>query len=593
MMSSQLPQEHKAYYYPSKANQYRNPNFQSPPLVQSIDQYLVKQQQMPSQSQQQQQQQQQADSSPQIQPDQTRSQHQLHHLPQMYQPNQTAMAAAQAAAYSYQTPAQQYNNYTTVNELQYQQQQQQQQQQLPPIQQLQQNRTPSPPQQPKLSSSIQPLHNQYYPPQSQYQPQNLSPIQSQPHKYQPQGSFVSDDLQQPIGNPAASANASLSHQPTLSRVQTYPHSQSLQPLQQINNHMYQTDSYYPSESVATQLQNPQQHTPQHTPQQPPQQPQQQQIQAQDYSSSFLPSNSDLNNIGITSSVKRSNPAAASTIANSSSINVPSQSSAISTMRSQNTSANSIPSQYTSLIPPDNQQVSYHQVHVIPQQVQQSQNYGYYQQLDANHHDSSSYAPQYNAAIHPEVYHVNNYSHNAYNNPPTEPATYATSTAPSTRNTTVIGVIDNGVVYDSSNMNDPNLANPMSVPMSISAEGSVSSNLAFSEDMYVKRRNTHPIIISSKSVKKNRICPLCRKVFNRPSGLKTHMHIHTGEKPYRCDWPGCGKYFSVRSNMIRHNKIHKRYEWKNDPKNNNSEDGSFDDSINEDHKHVFMNSRKTT
>ncbi|ODQ45390.1 hypothetical protein PICMEDRAFT_22777, partial [Pichia membranifaciens NRRL Y-2026] len=53
------------------------------------------------------------------------------------------------------------------------------------------------------------------------------------------------------------------------------------------------------------------------------------------------------------------------------------------------------------------------------------------------------------------------------------------------------------------------------------------------------------------------CPLCHKVFNRPSGLKTHMHIHTGEKPYRCDWPGCGKYFSVRSNMIRHNKIHKR------------------------------------
>ena len=544
---------------------------------------------MPSQSQQQQQQQQQTEPSPQLQPDQARPQHKLHHLPQMYQPNQNALAAAQAAAYSYQTPAQQYNNYTVVNEQQYQQQQQQQQQQqhLPPIQQLQQNRTPSPPQQPKLGSSIQPLHNQLYPPQSQYQPPNLSPIQSQTQKYQHQGSFISDDLQQPNVTSAASTSNALSHQPALPRVQTYPYGQSLQPLQQVNNHMYQTDSYYSSESVATQLQNPQQLTSQ----QHQHQQQQQQMQAQDYSSSFLPPNSELNNLGVSTAVKRSNPAVASTISSSSLTNAVSQPSATSAMHSQSTSASSVPSQYTSLIPPDNQQLSYHQVHMIPQQVQQSQNYGYYQQVDAGHHDSSSYT-QYNVPIHPEVYHVNNYSHNAYNSSPSELATYATSTAPSTRNATVIGVIDNGMEYDS-NMNDPSSVNTMSVPMSISAESSVNNSMAYSEDMYMKRRNTHPIIISSKSVKKNRVCPLCHKVFNRPSGLKTHMHIHTGEKPYRCDWPGCGKYFSVRSNMIRHNKIHKRYEWKTDPRGNKSEDGSSDGSIDEDHKHGFMTGRRAT
>ncbi|QPG76443.1 hypothetical protein FOA43_003832 [Brettanomyces nanus] len=58
-------------------------------------------------------------------------------------------------------------------------------------------------------------------------------------------------------------------------------------------------------------------------------------------------------------------------------------------------------------------------------------------------------------------------------------------------------------------------------------------------------------------KKNRSCTICKKVFNRPSGLRIHMHTHTGEKPFQCEWANCGKRFSVRSNMIRHLKIHKR------------------------------------
>ncbi|VEU19908.1 DEKNAAC100307 [Brettanomyces naardenensis] len=64
-----------------------------------------------------------------------------------------------------------------------------------------------------------------------------------------------------------------------------------------------------------------------------------------------------------------------------------------------------------------------------------------------------------------------------------------------------------------------------------------------------------------SSKKNRSCSICNKVFNRPSGLRIHMHTHTGEKPFKCEWPNCGKRFSVRSNMIRHLKIHKREERK--------------------------------
>ena len=32
-----------------------------------------------------------------------------------------------------------------------------------------------------------------------------------------------------------------------------------------------------------------------------------------------------------------------------------------------------------------------------------------------------------------------------------------------------------------------------------------------------------------------------------------MHSHTGEKPYTCSKSGCGKSFSVRSNMKRHER----------------------------------------
>jgi uncharacterized Zn-finger protein len=61
---------------------------------------------------------------------------------------------------------------------------------------------------------------------------------------------------------------------------------------------------------------------------------------------------------------------------------------------------------------------------------------------------------------------------------------------------------------------------------------------------------------SSSTQKRHKCKVCDKRFTRPSSLQTHMYSHTGEKPFSCEVEGCGRHFSVVSNLRRHRKVHK-------------------------------------
>jgi len=52
------------------------------------------------------------------------------------------------------------------------------------------------------------------------------------------------------------------------------------------------------------------------------------------------------------------------------------------------------------------------------------------------------------------------------------------------------------------------------------------------------------------------CTICGKILSSKQNLRQHMNIHTGERPFRCNFSGCSVSYKHASQLSNHKLIHR-------------------------------------
>ncbi|KAG0669654.1 CCR4-NOT transcription complex, subunit 3 [Maudiozyma exigua] len=138
--------------------------------------------------------------------------------------------------------------------------------------------------------------------------------------------------------------------------------------------------------------------------------------------------------------------------------------------------------------------------------------------------------------------------------------------------------ENNVVYQVPRQPEDimNPGHPIIVPTTAIQTSSQSVQKPAVTAGYVTSEGLIPVPTSIQSnlslaVRLRKQCPVCGKICSRPSTLKTHYLIHTGDTPFKCPWKTCKKSFNVKSNMLRHLKSHQKKSPKVTKSGSNSND----------------------